>query len=178
MFISFSIPYDCLQAVRVSNIQPVSGIIEECFKSFRDEKDSGPLTLTHIYLLVGISLPLWMHPSEDVSSLAPSSGIISIGFGDTAASVIGNLLGSHKWKKSKKTIEGSVGAFVAQFLSSMWLLNYFETVLTMQVVIPIIIISAIVAVIEAKTTQIDNLILPLYHYLLVSVFKMVWNEKL
>lgn len=170
-----------LQAIRVSNIHPIASFLEECFKSFRDEKDSGPLTLTHIYLLVGMSLPLWMHPTEDVSSLAASSGIISIGFGDTAASLIGNLFGSHRWSRSKKTIEGTIGAIIAQIVSSIWLLNYFNEssdIFAVEIIIPIIVISILVAVIEAKTSQIDNLILPLYHYLFVSLFKLTWNEKL
>ena len=175
-----------LEAVRVSNIRPLGPMIEECFKSFRDEKDSGPLTLSHIYLLVGMSLPLWIHPSE-VASLAPSSGIISIGFGDTAASVIGNLMGRHKWKRSKKTIEGSIGAIIAMVLSSVWLMNLYSgssyselyiIISEVQIMIPIIIISILVAVIEAKTSQIDNLILPLYHYMFVSIFKLVWNQRL
>lgn len=164
----------------MSNIYPIAGLIEECFKTFRDEKDTGPLTLTHIYLLVGISIPIWIHPTEELSSLAPFSGIISIGFGDTAASLVGNLIGRHKWSKSKKTLEGSVGAIIAQIASSIWFLCYFNSCneLSCQIIIQIIIISVIVAVIEAKTSQIDNLILPLYHYLLVSVFKLFWNEKL
>ena len=165
----------------MSNIQPISRVIEECFKSFRDEKDSGPLTLTHIYLLIGMSIPIWIHPNEDVSSLALSSGIISVGFGDTAASVVGNLIGSHRWKNSKKTIEGSIGAVIAQVASSIWLMNHFSVhsnEVIWESMIPIIIISILVAVIEAKTSQIDNLILPLYHYLFVSVFKVVWFEKL
>lgn len=175
-----------LEAVRVSNIRPLGPMIEECFKSFRDEKDSGPLTLSHIYLLVGMSLPLWIHPSEE-TSLAPSSGIISIGFGDTAASVIGNFIGRHKWRRSKKTIEGSIGAIVAMVLSSIWLMSFYSessyselyTIISeMQIMIPIIIISILVAVIEAKTSQIDNLILPLYHYVFVSIFKLVWNQRL
>lgn len=180
-----------LEAVRVSNIRPLGPMIEECIKPFRDEKDSGPLTLSHIYLLVGMSLPLWIHQSE-VTSLAPSSGIISIGFGDTAASVVGNLIGRHKWRRSKKTIEGSIGAILAMVLSSIWLMNlysessYSESLYSelyiiiseVQIMIPIIIISTIVAVIEAKTSQIDNLILPLYHYMFVLIFKLVWNQRL
>ena len=31
---------------------------------FLDEKDSGPLILTHVYLLLGFAVPLWIYPVD------------------------------------------------------------------------------------------------------------------
>ena len=62
------------------------------FQAFKDEKDQGDLVLTNIYLLAGVSLPLWL--SADLSNDNPLtllSGVLSIGIGDAFASIIGKL---------------------------------------------------------------------------------------
>jgi len=140
---------------------------------FRDEKDMGYLTLTHIYLLVGCSLPLWIYPFDYVKSpLAIASGIITVGFGDTAASIAGSLIGKHHWRGSPKTYEGTCFAMIAQLVSSLIICkylipNYFFSIYNIFV---LSLISTTVAIIEAKISQIDNLVLPLYYYILIRIF--------
>ena len=36
------------------------------------------------------------------------SGIITLGFGDSMASIIGKKIGSYRWPDSNKTLEGSI----------------------------------------------------------------------
>lgn len=63
---------------------------------FIDEKDSSSkLILSHIYLLVGLSLPLWI---SDINTfnLCQLSGLITVGIGDSFASLIGSRFGKHK----------------------------------------------------------------------------------
>ena len=35
--------------------------VADFMERFRDEKDPGPLLLTHIYLLLGCAIPVWLH---------------------------------------------------------------------------------------------------------------------
>lgn len=83
------------------NIPPLHTFLREGFTIYCDEKDAGGLALTPICLLIGNSLPLWLHPQKvhtKETFLPLMSGILSVGVGDTCASVGGKYLGKHKWK--------------------------------------------------------------------------------
>ena len=69
-----------LEHMRFTGIQPVANIIANAFKTFQDKNDQGDLILTNIYLLVGVSLPLWLTPDiETADPLLLLSGVLSIG---------------------------------------------------------------------------------------------------
>lgn len=94
-----------LQLLRVIHMPPLGEVLEAGFTVFADEKDSGPIALTPIYLLAACSLPLWLYPSicsEEVyvgQRLLPlMSGLLTIGIGDTAASIFGTWIGKAKWE--------------------------------------------------------------------------------
>lgn len=161
-----------LEGIRAFKIQPFGSYLYDAFKIFLDEQDSGLIILTHIYLLLGLSLPLWIFSDGEYLKsgefLPLYSGVLSIGVGDTAASVFGSLLGRHKWTGTKKTLEGTVAAVVSQvitcyFLQSIlgvrpqgnWLLTLWAIFLT--------------SLLEAFTSQIDNLILPMFMFSLLSI---------
>lgn len=161
------------QIIRIRRIPPLSDGIESAFNLFRDEKDSGLLTLTHIYLLIGFSLPIWLSPSfRSENTLAMTSGLITLGFGDSAASIGGSLFGRHYWKNSKKTYEGTICAFLAQVIGSVSSLAYISPEITLNsyLIFMITFVSIITTLIEANIKQIDNLVLPLYHYILIKIF--------
>lgn len=93
-----------LETMRVIRLAPVYEVLEEAVRSFIDEKDAGLIALTPIYLLVGCSTPIWLHscPCDLTDSagfeLIPlMAGVISVGIGDTAASIVGSKFGRHKW---------------------------------------------------------------------------------
>lgn len=59
--------------------------------------------------------------------LAQFSGILSVGIGDSVASIIGSKMGTRKWPGTKRTLEGSIAGLIAQFMfiACLW---YFGTV--------------------------------------------------
>lgn len=60
-------------------------------RRFTDSRDSGPLILTHIYLLLGCAFPTWLndpwigfyHQYLYYNALIPLCGVLMLGIGDT-----------------------------------------------------------------------------------------------
>ncbi|XP_067636507.1 dolichol kinase-like [Eurosta solidaginis] len=166
------------ELVRICNIPPLDVHLRNAFASFSDEKDAGVFALTPFCLLIGCSLPLWISPcpcyqdntSSYTNRIVPLfSGILTIGFGDTAASVIGSKFGRIKWSNSKKSLEGTL-AFVLATLSSILCLNCFGfTNLTLFKSFVIAVATIATALVEANTDQIDNLTLPIIFYTIVNI---------
>lgn len=93
-----------LETIRIIELPPIYTILDHSVKCFIDEKDAGYVALTPIYLLVGCSIPLWLHPcpcdltdSAGFELLPLMAGVISVGIGDTAASIVGSKFGKTKW---------------------------------------------------------------------------------
>lgn len=99
-----------LELVRILELKPFADILQQAVNSFVDEKDAGVVAMTPIYLLVGCSLPVWLHPCPcDLTDAAGfellplMAGVISVGLGDTAASVIGSKFGRFHWPGTHET---------------------------------------------------------------------------
>lgn len=165
-----------LELVRIIRLEPFAETLQQAVQSFADEKDAGIVALTPIYLLVGFSLPIWLHPCPcDLTDAAGfellplMAGVISVGLGDTAASVIGSKFGRIHWPNSIKTIEGTIAAFVVQVVALPLLIYLgfvqFSTLLIAKYTATV----AINSIVETFTDQVDNLVLPLLTFILLSV---------
>jgi dolichol kinase len=130
-----------LDLFRASQLPPLSKSLAYFLTPYVDGRDlKGPVVISHIFLLIGCAIPLWLSlgslprtgtaylsgwevPRREVSMV---SGVICVGMGDAAASLIGRRYGRHKWLWSGgKSIEGSV-AFatavgLALLLAKAWL---------------------------------------------------------
>lgn len=117
-----------LDLFRASQLPPISRPLTHFLAPYVDGRDHrGPAIISHIFLLIGCSIPLWLSlaniprtgdspwvgwnvPSRDVSMI---SGVICVGMGDAAASLVGRRFGRHKWLwGGGKSLEGST-AFAA-----------------------------------------------------------------
>lgn len=117
-----------------------------------DTRDTASIALTHLYLLVGITAPVSITNSN--SSIGKYAGIISLGVMDSVAAIVGSKYGRNQWKNGfGRTVEGTA-ASVAFMLVVLAALKQFTIVNAVSVVM--------VALLEAHSSEIDNLVLPLY----------------
>ncbi|KAG9196718.1 serine/threonine-protein kinase ULK2 [Alternaria panax] len=118
-----------LDLVRASQLPPLSKPIARFLTPYVDGRDlRGPVVVSHIFLLIGCAIPLWLSlagveragdepwqgwevQGRDVSMVA---GVVCVGMGDAAASLIGRRYGRRKWPwAGGKSLEGSLAFAVA-----------------------------------------------------------------
>lgn len=164
-----------LELARVIKLYPVAEILEEGFQAFMDEQDAGNIALTPLYLLVGCSLPIWIHnsPCDLINSssfelLPLLSGLLSIGVGDTFASIVGSKIGRHKWNNSQKSVEGTIASIITQgmFLYALYYFEFLQLNTRLMALCGIAVIFN--ALVEAFTVQVDNLVLPIVTYIILA----------
>lgn len=159
-----------VEYLRLGKIAPLGEKIDGFMRSFTDERDVGSLILTHLYLLVGCAAPVWLYSpakgsGEDVHFLLPYLGVLLVGLGDSFASLAGMYLGRIKWPHTKKTVEGTMAAVAVVLLAGLLIsLLYPFVSLTYYQWLGFAWAVTCGCLLEAFTTQIDNLALPLYTY--------------
>lgn len=154
-----------LETLRLLKLPPLGDALDSGFQAFADEKDKS-VALTPLYLMAGCSLPLWLHPVPSTRVLLPLlAGLLSVGVGDTAASMCGTWCGKHKWPGSEKTKEGTAACFLSQLFVVIALIhfNYIPRTDLLQPTLAI----AVTSIVEAITDQVDNIALPLLMYILL-----------
>ncbi|XP_028399200.1 dolichol kinase-like isoform X2 [Dendronephthya gigantea] len=160
-----------IEFIRFGRIKPFGEMFHRHLSPLIDQRDSGPLILTHVYLLTGCALPLWLFPldyhklSQNGCNLLLYSGVLSIGVGDAAASVFGVKFGKHRWKGTTKTVEGTLASCLSQFFVIFLLKTNGMDMNLVSVGLAVVLSSLL----EAFTSQIDNLVLPLYTYTVLAM---------
>ncbi|XP_054614207.1 dolichol kinase [Dunckerocampus dactyliophorus] len=166
-----------LEYVRYFRIKPLGQPLRQLLTLFLDERDSGPLILTHIYLLLGMALPVWLFPDAcapkgilpGAGALVPYAGVLAVGVGDTVASVFGSTMGEIRWPGTKKTMEGTATSVFAQIIAVAIFLIFDGSINLNSTYSWIVGSITLVAMLEAYTSQIDNLLLPLYLLILLML---------
>ncbi|KAK1599503.1 cytidylyltransferase [Colletotrichum navitas] len=124
-----------LDLLRASQLPPLSKPIASFLTPYVDGRDhKGPVVISHLFLLIGCAIPLWLSlatlprtgshyltgwevPTREVSMVA---GVVCVGLGDAAASLIGRRYGHRKWVwGGGKSLEGSVAFAAAVFIGLM-----------------------------------------------------------
>lgn len=133
-----------LEVFRAGQVRPLSKPLAVFLGPYVDGRDlRGPVVVSHIFLLIGCAIPFWLSlagispvvtaraalgwemATRDISML---SGVICVGLGDAAASLVGRRFGRHKWPwAGGKSLEGSL-AFALAVMAGLvtgkaWLLN-------------------------------------------------------
>jgi dolichol kinase len=118
-----------LDLIRASQLPPLSRPLASFLTPYVDGRDlRGPVVVSHIFLLIGCAIPLWLSlagtertgqepwigwdvATRDVSMI---SGVVCVGMGDAAASLIGRRYGRRKWPwAGGKSLEGSAAFAIA-----------------------------------------------------------------
>lgn len=158
-----------LELIRAWQLKPIGHHLERVCQALRGKWDNRYITLSHIYLLVGTFLPLWLLPVDSDGSankLALSCGLISVGIGDTAAALVGTFLGRTKLReKSGKTLEGLLGNISAMIVFKLLWIGYMDFVTEFSFILAVVF----TAIVEAVTSTCDNLILPLVMLLMIEI---------
>lgn len=162
------------ETVRLLQVPPLGSLLCRCYSVFLSSQDTGSLVLTPLYLLCGFSLPLWINTFQwcDFSNILPLfAGVLSVGVGDTMASVVGSAIGKHYILGGQKTVEGTAASILFQ-LVFLYILDHilFSGAVHHQW-LPLTGIVTVTSLLEASTTQIDNHILPLFMYNLLLTLK-------
>lgn len=124
-----------LDLLRASQLPPLSKPLALFLAPYVDGRDlKGPVVISHIFLLIGCAIPLWLSLGSlprtgfghlqgwDVPTreIAMVSGVVCVGLGDAAASLIGRRYGHRKWLwGGGKSLEGSAAFAIAVFLGLM-----------------------------------------------------------
>ncbi|KAF2480972.1 hypothetical protein BDY17DRAFT_300504 [Neohortaea acidophila] len=132
-----------LEVIRAGQVAPLGNAISRFVAPYVDGRDlRGPIVVSHIFLLIGCAVPFWFSLAsiprsggtpwagweleDEQREVAMVAGVICVGMGDAAASLIGRRYGRHKWMwVGGKSLEGSA-AFAAAvtvglILSKAWL---------------------------------------------------------
>ncbi|GAB5591378.1 dolichol kinase [Umbelopsis nana] len=158
-----------LEYLRFFAVWPYGKNIHIFLTEFIDSRDLGPVILSHVYLLLGCAESVWLEGSSVLASL---SGILTLGFGDAMASIIGKRFGRIRWFRSHKTIEGTL-AFVLSVLFGSGLILYTMSPLSLSFDINTwiwyTIVVSMTGLMEAFSTQNDNLVVPLFMFALIEL---------
>lgn len=175
-----------LDVVRAGQLPPASGTIARFLQPFVDGRDlKGPVVVSHVFLLLGCGAGWWLTlaatPDATVVDTSSSycgdgwdwgscktdlsfvSGVVSVGLGDAAASLVGRRFGRTKWGwRGAKSVEGSVAfmvAVTAGLVVGRWWIGGSEW--GWGVVVRIVVVGAWGSMVEAVVTGVnDNVVVP------------------
>ncbi|SCV74152.1 BQ2448_6584 [Microbotryum intermedium] len=152
-------------------LYPVGAPLHIFFSEFVDSKDSGPVILSHFYLLTGCAGGVWL----EGHGINRYTGVLILGIGDTMASIVGKLIGRARWPgMGGKTVEGTI-AFVVSVIFSAWTLRLFGLVDAFNVSCYCVdlgrysVAILLTGLLEAHSNQNDNLMTPIYAWSMIAL---------
>lgn len=134
--------------------KPINKETSTTTRSESDDEKYKKVVLSHISLLLGIAIPVWLYESR-LESLA---GLITIGVGDSIACLVGLSFGRMQINKtSKKTYEGFLAFLTSTVFVSVILSDY-----SLESFKGIVRACLAAAMIEASLeSTLDNVVIPI-----------------
>ncbi|QEU60781.1 Sec59 [Kluyveromyces lactis] len=152
-----------VEYIRFLHIYPVGHYLDKHLRSFADFRDEkGPIIISYLYFIIGISLPFLINGSI--------IGIISLGVGDSLASIIGKKFGRNRWPNTCKTFEGTFAFIAATGITTVIMkvyFNFFTEVSFMNLVL----VCFLAGILEGNSTLNDNLLIPTFMLILLESMK-------
>lgn len=110
-----------IEAVRAAGVPP-GGTLTWAMGGLLDDRDAGAVVTTHMTLLVGCVLPLWLRLPPPPRAGVAVVGLAAVGVGDAVAAVVGVRWGLHRWAAgTARSVEGSAAGWAAAFgLCALW----------------------------------------------------------
>ena len=145
--------------------------------AFVDSRDTqGELYVTHITLLLGLAVPIWLG-----SGALMYTGIIATGVGDALASIVGSLRGP--WGRpvaasTNKMVEGTAACLVSMLLSWWALAAWYEMRLDVTQWVTLAAVTAVSSLLESITDSWDNVFVSVHYFCLCQVFFRSWVGEL
>lgn len=152
-----------VEYIRFLHIFPIGDYLDKHLRSFADFRDEkGPIIISYLYFIIGISLPFLLNGSV--------IGIVSLGVGDSLASIVGKKFGKRYWPNMSKTLEGTTAfilSTVATTLSLKMYLNFFPDISSPNLVI----VCFLAGILEGNSTLNDNLLVPTFMLIALEALK-------
>ncbi|KAG2311864.1 hypothetical protein Bca4012_026357 [Brassica carinata] len=161
-----------LEIIRIWRIQPLGEPLHHFMNAFTDHRDSELLIVSHFSLLLGCALPIWMSSGFNDRALSPFAGILSLGIGDTMASMVGHKYGVLRWSKTgKKTVEGTAAGITSVMAMCFVLVPVLASMgyILSQGWWSLLLAVTATGMLEAYTAQLDNAFIPLVFYSLLCL---------
>ncbi|ORY83716.1 hypothetical protein BCR37DRAFT_276960 [Protomyces lactucae-debilis] len=154
------------EVIRVAVVAPFGIPIHKFLSGFTDTRDhAGHLVVSHLFLLLGVSAPVWISLTDSTSPhIALLSGVLTLGVGDAAASIVGKKFGKHKYPGLEKSLEGTLAFIVAVALGGAIAaaFGWTGTPLTASSRARFLVGAIMTSLMEGISSENDNLIIPMY----------------
>ncbi|KAJ4910358.1 phosphatidate cytidylyltransferase family protein [Raphanus sativus] len=148
-----------LEIIRIWRIQPLGEPLHHFMNAFTDHRDSELLIVSHFSLLLRCALPIWMSSGFNDRALSPFAGILSLGIGDTMASMV------------DKTVEGTAAGITSVMAVCFVLVPVLASMgyILSQGWWSLLLAVTATGMLEAYTAQLDNAFIPLVFYSLLCL---------
>ncbi|SCU89301.1 LANO_0D04434g1_1 [Lachancea nothofagi CBS 11611] len=158
-----AVTFLAVEYLRYLKLAPFGDVLDAKLRSFADFRDErGPIIISYIYLVIGVASPILINDSL--------VGVVSLGVGDSLASIVGYRWGRHRWPGTNKTFEGTVAFITATSVCSLLFqrfLGEFQDITSMKLVL-ICIFSGLL---EGNSVLNDNILVPSFMLIIREVFK-------